>query len=65
LKLALAFEVGQTKSNFPGSPHAVNGREALPTINLLLEVLGCKDSCQGHHHKSTSAMGMPVHFAFF
>jgi hypothetical protein len=51
LKLALVFEVGQAEGKFLGSPHVVDGRDALPIIHLLREVLGCKDSCQGHHHK--------------
>ncbi len=51
LKLTLAFEVGQTEGNLPGSPRVVDGREALPIIHLLWEVLGSKDSCQGHHHE--------------
>jgi hypothetical protein len=51
LKLVLAFEVGQTEGNLRGSPHAVDGREAFPIIHRLQEVLSCKDSCQGHHHK--------------
>ncbi len=51
LKLALAFEVGQTEGNLPGSPCVVDGLEALPIFHLLWEVLGCKDGCQGHHHK--------------
>ncbi len=51
LKLALAFEVGQTEGDLPGSPRAVNGRDALPIIYLLWEVLGSEDGCQGHHNK--------------
>jgi hypothetical protein len=39
------------EGNLPGSPRAVDGREALPIIHLLREVLGCKDGCQCHHHK--------------
>jgi hypothetical protein len=49
LKLVLAFEVGQTEGKLSGS--AVNGREALPIIHLLREVLGCKDGSQVYHHK--------------
>jgi hypothetical protein len=51
LKLALAFEVGQMEGNLPGSPHVVDGREALPIIHLSWEVLGCEDGSQGHHHQ--------------
>ncbi len=51
LKLALAFEVGQTEGNFPGSPCVVDGRGTLPIIHLSWEVLGRKDSCDGHHHE--------------
>jgi hypothetical protein len=51
LKLALAFEVGKTEGNLPGSPRAVDGWEALPINYLLQEVLGSKDICRGHHHK--------------
>jgi hypothetical protein len=47
----LAFEVHQMEGNLPGSLRVVNSREALPIIHLLQEVLGSKDSCQGHHHK--------------
>ncbi len=64
LKLALAFEVGKTEGNFPGSPRAVDGREALPIIYLSREVLGSKDSCRGHHHEFNMAIGMPACFAF-
>ncbi len=39
------------EGNLPGSPRAVDGREALPIIHFLQEVLGREDSCQGHHHK--------------
>jgi hypothetical protein len=45
LKLALVFEVGQMEGNLPGSPCAVNGREALSIIHLLQEVSGSKDGC--------------------
>ncbi len=51
LTLVLSFEVGQMEGNLPGSPCAVDGRAALPIMHLLREVLGCKDGCQGHHHK--------------
>jgi hypothetical protein len=51
LKLALAFKMGQMEGNVPGSPRAIDGRETLPIIHLLQEVLGCKDGCQSHHHK--------------
>ncbi len=57
LKLALAFEVGQTEGDLPGSPRAVDGREALPIIHLLREVLGCEDGCQGYHHKFNISNG--------
>ncbi len=39
------------EGDLPGSPCTVDGREALPIIHLLWEMLGHKDSCQGHHHK--------------
>ncbi len=39
------------EGNLPGSPCAVDGREALLLIHLLREVLGYKDGCQGHHDK--------------
>jgi hypothetical protein len=51
LKFALAFEVGQMEGNLPGSPRAVDGREALPIIHLLQELLGTKDGSQSHHHQ--------------
>jgi hypothetical protein len=51
LKLVLAFEVGQTEVNLPGSPCVVDGQEALPIIHVLWGGLGCKDGSQGHHHK--------------
>jgi hypothetical protein len=51
LKLALAFEVCQMVGNLPGSPHVVDGREALPIIHLSREVLGCEDGSQGRHHQ--------------
>jgi hypothetical protein len=51
LNLALAFEVGQTEGNLPGSPCVVDGWEALPIIHLLRKVLGRRDGCRGHHHK--------------
>jgi hypothetical protein len=50
--MALAFEVGQTEDNFPGSPRAVN-----PIIHLSREVLGCKDGNQGHHHQFNISNG--------
>ncbi len=63
LKWVLAFEVGQTEGNLPGSPRAVDGREALPIIRLSREVLGRKDSCGGHHHKFDISNGhaSPLH----
>ncbi len=51
LELVLAFDMGQREGNLPGSPHVVDGQEALLIIHLLQEVLGCKDGSQGHHHK--------------
>jgi hypothetical protein len=51
LKLALAFEVGQMEGNLPGSPHAVDGREAFPIIHLSRQVLDCEDGSQGYHHQ--------------
>jgi hypothetical protein len=39
------------EGNLPGSPHAIDGQEALPIIYLSWEVLGSKDGYQGHHHK--------------
>jgi hypothetical protein len=45
------FEVGQTEGSLPGSPPAVDGRETLPIIYLLLEMLDHEDGCRGHHHK--------------
>jgi hypothetical protein len=64
LKLALAFEVGQMKGNLPGSPRAVDGREALPIMQLLLEVLGCEDGSRGHHQQFNVSdwHASPLHF---
>ncbi len=63
LNLALTFEVGQTEGNLQGSLHVVNGREALPIIHLLREVLGCKDGSRGHHHQFDVSNGYasPLH----
>ena len=51
LNLVLVFEVGQMEGSLPGSPRAVDGREALSIIHLSREVLGCKDGSQAHHHQ--------------
>ncbi len=45
------------EGDLSGSPHAVNGQEALPIIHLLQEVLGSKDSGQGHHHQFNVSNG--------
>ncbi len=55
LELALAFEVGETECDLPRSTGMVDSRETFPIIYLAWEII----------MSSTSAMGMPAHFAFF
>jgi hypothetical protein len=46
LELVLALQVGQAKCHLPSLPRTGRDREAFLIINLLWEVLGCKDSRQ-------------------
>jgi hypothetical protein len=51
LELALALEVGKMESHLPGLPSTRRGWEAFSIVNVMWEVLGCKDSRQCHHDK--------------
>jgi hypothetical protein len=45
------LQVGNVECHFLSLPSTGLGWEVVPIINLLWEVLGCKDSLQGHHYK--------------
>ncbi len=65
LELALALQVGKAECHLLSLPSAGLGQETLPIINLAWEVLGCKDSRQGHHDKfdvSNRHAGLRCHF---
>jgi hypothetical protein len=49
--LTLSFEVGETEGLLSSFLHARGRGKALPITHLAGEVLHCKDSRQGHHHK--------------
>jgi hypothetical protein len=65
LELALAFEVGEAEHDLPRSPGTVDSRETFPIIYLAREMLGHKDSRQGHHHKFDVGDGHARPFCFF
>ncbi len=51
LELALALKVGKAESHLPGLSCTRRGWEAFPIVDLMWEVLGCKDSHRCHHDK--------------
>ena len=65
LELALAFEVGETECDIPCPPVRVNGWEAFPIVYLAREMLGRKDSRQGHHHEFDIGDGHARPFRLF
>ncbi len=63
--MALAFEVGQTEGNLPGSLRAADSWEALPIIQLAWEALGREDHRKGHHHDFDIGDGHASRFCLF
>ena len=63
--MALAFEMGETECDLSRSPGPVDSRETFPIIYLAREMLGRKDSRQGHHHEVDIGDGHAARFAFF
>ncbi len=65
LELALAFEVGETECDLPRLPGTVDSRETFLIIYLTREMLGRKDSRQGHHHEFNIGDGHARPFRLF
>ncbi len=61
----MALQVGKAEYHLPSLPSTRLGWEAFPIFNLMWEVLGCKDSHQGHPDKfdvGNRHAGLPCFF---